>query len=84
MGHNISKISGEIQEKREKENKAKEQAQRFSSENMDALDKELNETDYILCYRCREPLNKEEIGSDKYKIDEYCPYCFDDVFSNSK
>ena len=49
-----------------------------------ALDKELKETDYILCYRCREPLNKEEIGSDKYKIDEYCPYCFDDVFSNSK
>ena len=49
-----------------------------------ALDKELKETDYILCYRCREPLNKEEIGSDKYKIDEYCPYCFNDVFSNSK
>lgn len=42
MGHNISKISGEIQEKREKEKKEKEQAQRFSSENMDALDKELN------------------------------------------
>ena len=49
-----------------------------------ALDKELKETDYILCYRCREPLNKEEIGSDKYKIDEYCPYCFNDVFFNSK
>ena len=49
-----------------------------------ALDKDLLETDYVLCFRCREPLNKEEIGSDKYKIDEYCPYCFDDVFAKSK
>ena len=40
-----------------------------------ALDKDLLETDYVLCFRCREPLNKEEIGSEKYKIDEYCPYC---------
>tara|TARA_B110001452_G_scaffold251799_1_gene241158 strand:+ start:472 stop:1302 length:831 start_codon:yes stop_codon:yes gene_type:complete len=46
-----------------------------------ALDKDLLETDYVLCFRCREPLNKEEIGSEKYKIDEYCPYCFDDVFA---
>ena len=46
-----------------------------------ALDKDLHETDYVLCFRCREPLNKEEIGSEKYKIDEYCPYCFDDVFA---
>ena len=49
-----------------------------------ALDKNLNETDYILCFRCREPLNKKEIDSDKYKIDEYCPYCFDEVFSKSR
>ena len=42
-----------------------------------ALNKDLVETDYVLCFRCREPLNKEEIGSEKYKIDEYCPYCFD-------
>ncbi|MDA9845474.1 rhodanese-like domain-containing protein [Acidimicrobiia bacterium] len=46
-----------------------------------ALDKDLLETDYVLCFRCREPLDKEEIGSEKYKIDEYCPYCFDDVFA---
>ncbi|MDA9179023.1 rhodanese-like domain-containing protein [Acidimicrobiia bacterium] len=46
-----------------------------------ALDKDLLETDYVLCFRCREPLNKEEIGSEKYKIDEYCPYCFHDVFA---
>ena len=49
-----------------------------------ALDKNLNETDYILCFRCREPLNKKEIESDKYKIDEYCPYCFDEVFSKRR
>lgn len=49
-----------------------------------ALDKNLNETDYILCFRCREPLNKKEIDSDKYKIDEYCPYCFDEVFSKPR
>lgn len=49
-----------------------------------ALNKDLVETDYVLCFRCREPLNKEEIGSDKYKIDEYCPYCFDDVLAKSK
>jgi UPF0176 protein len=44
-----------------------------------ALDKELNETDYVLCFRCREPLNKEEIASEYYKIDEFCPYCYEDV-----
>ena len=44
-----------------------------------ALDKELNETDYVLCFRCREPLNKDEIASEHYKIDEYCPYCYGDV-----
>jgi UPF0176 protein len=49
-----------------------------------ALDKDLVETDYVLCFRCREPLDKEEIGSEKYKIDEYCPYCFDEVFAKSK
>ena len=49
-----------------------------------ALDKNLEETDYVLCFRCREPLNKEEIGSERYKIDEYCPYCFDQVFAKSK
>ena len=49
-----------------------------------ALNKDLVETDYVLCFRCREPLNKEELGSEKYKIDEYCPYCFDEVLAKSK
>ena len=39
----------------------------------------LQETDYILCFRCREPLNKIDIESVRYKIDEFCPYCYDDV-----
>ena len=49
-----------------------------------ALDKQLMETDYVLCFRCREPLNKEELGSEQYKIDEYCPYCYEDVFAKSQ
>ena len=40
-----------------------------------ALDKELNETDYIYCYICREPLSSEEKASPDFKINEYCPYC---------
>ena len=40
-----------------------------------ALDKELNETDYIYCYICREPLSAEEKASPDFKINEYCPYC---------
>ena len=51
----------------------------FVFDNRVALDKELNETDYVLCFRCREPLNKDEIASENYKIDEYCPYCYGDV-----
>ena len=40
-----------------------------------ALDTELNETDYIYCYICREPLSGEEKASPDFKINEYCPYC---------
>jgi len=40
-----------------------------------ALDTELNETDYIYCYICREPLSAEEKASPDFKINEYCPYC---------
>jgi len=42
-----------------------------------ALDKELNETEYIYCYICREPLSAEEKESPDFKINEYCPYCVD-------
>ena len=40
-----------------------------------ALDTELNETEYIYCYICREPLSAEEKTSPDFKINEYCPYC---------
>ena len=40
-----------------------------------ALDTELNETEYIYCYICREPLSAEEKASLDFKINEYCPYC---------
>jgi len=42
-----------------------------------ALDTELNETEYIYCYICREPLSAEEKASLEFKINEYCPYCID-------
>ena len=40
-----------------------------------AVDRGLNETDYVMCYSCREPLTKEEVRSPDYKVDDYCPYC---------
>ena len=40
-----------------------------------ALDTKLNETDYIYCYICREPLSAEEKVSPDFKINEHCPYC---------
>ena len=40
-----------------------------------ALDKQLNETEYIYCYICREPLSAEEKSSLDFKVNEYCPYC---------
>ena len=40
-----------------------------------ALDTDLNETDYIYCYICREPLSAKEKASPDFKINEYCPYC---------
>tara|TARA_S200000501_G_C20685536_1_gene682716 strand:- start:410 stop:976 length:567 start_codon:yes stop_codon:yes gene_type:complete len=45
-----------------------------------ALDKKLNETEYVYCYICREPLSAEETASKDFKINEYCPYC---INSNS-
>ena len=43
-----------------------------------AVDKGLNETDYVMCYSCREPLTKEEVRSPDYKVDDYCPYCVEE------
>ena len=44
-----------------------------------ALDTDLNETEYIYCYICREPLSAEEKASSDFKINEYCPYCVDKI-----
>ena len=40
-----------------------------------AVDTELNETEYSMCFACREPLTKKERRSENYKLDSYCPYC---------
>ena len=42
-----------------------------------ALDTDLNETEYIYCYICREPLSADEKASPDFKINEYCPYCIE-------
>jgi len=49
-----------------------------------ALDTELNETDYIYCYICREPLSAEEKASPDFKINEYCPYCITNIKESSQ
>jgi len=46
-----------------------------------AVDKGLNETDYVMCYSCREPLTKDEVRSPDYKVDDYCPYCVEEKAS---
>tara|TARA_B100000530_G_scaffold7668_2_gene6408 strand:- start:16648 stop:17487 length:840 start_codon:yes stop_codon:yes gene_type:complete len=40
-----------------------------------AVDTQLNETEYTMCFACREPLTKQERTSSDYKFDSYCPYC---------
>jgi len=42
-----------------------------------AVDTELKETEYVMCFACREPLTTEEINSPSYKIGEHCPYCIE-------
>ena len=41
-----------------------------------SVDKNLNETEHEMCFACREPLTKEEMSSEQYVIDQYCPYCY--------
>ena len=42
-----------------------------------ALDKNLHEADHEMCFKCREPLSPEDLESDKYSVEEYCPFCYD-------
>ena len=40
-----------------------------------AVDTDLNETEYSMCFACREPPTREQRRSSNYKLDSYCPYC---------
>ena len=40
-----------------------------------AVNPELNETDAVLCFACREPLSPSEQASKDYVIGVSCPYC---------
>ena len=42
-----------------------------------ALDKNLHEADHEMCFKCREPLSPKDLESDKYSVEEYCPFCYD-------
>ena len=42
-----------------------------------SIDKNLNETEHEMCFACREPLTFQEMRSDKYILDECCPYCYE-------
>jgi len=43
-----------------------------------ALDHQLEETEAVMCFRCREPLSSEEQLSELYVINQHCPYCVTD------
>ena len=40
-----------------------------------ALNTNLEETEIVNCYKCRQPLSVGEQESEEYVIDEHCPYC---------
>ena len=42
-----------------------------------SIDKNLNETEHEMCFACREPLTHNEMLSEKYILDECCPYCYE-------
>ena len=42
-----------------------------------ALDHQLMEAEIVMCFRCREPLSYEEQNSERYVINQSCPYCFE-------
>ena len=41
-----------------------------------SIGKDLIETEHEMCFACREPLTKEEMLSEKYIVEECCPYCY--------
>jgi len=42
-----------------------------------ALNHNLVETNYEVCFKCRQPLSMDEQQSENYQINQYCPYCKD-------
>lgn len=42
-----------------------------------SLDKSLLESDHQMCFKCREPLSPDDLESERYSLEEYCPYCYD-------
>lgn len=42
-----------------------------------SVNTQLKSGEHIQCFGCRQPLNKEDIKSDKYKKGISCPYCFE-------
>ena len=38
---------------------------------------ELEESDHVLCFECRNPLSVEEQKSEDYVIEKHCPYCIE-------
>ncbi|MAZ23798.1 MAG: sulfurtransferase [Euryarchaeota archaeon] len=41
-----------------------------------SLDKNLREASHEMCFKCREPLSPDEMESEKYVLEGYCPYCY--------
>ena len=41
-----------------------------------ALDHQLEETEIVMCFKCREPLSADEQESEQYVIGQHCPYCY--------
>ncbi|APJ03455.1 rhodanese-related sulfurtransferase [Silvanigrella aquatica] len=42
-----------------------------------AVDKQLNESKYEICYSCWTPLKQDDLKSPMYKADHHCPHCYD-------
>ncbi|MEE3030896.1 MAG: rhodanese-like domain-containing protein [Candidatus Thermoplasmatota archaeon] len=42
-----------------------------------SVNSELEESDHVLCFECRNPLSVEEQKSEDYVVEQFCPYCID-------
>lgn len=46
-----------------------------------AVDKQLKETQYEICYACWTPLRAEDKTHPNYKADTYCPHCYENYLN---